>query len=297
MIALSVIIPVYNSESWISRCLDSIVSQRFVEQFETILIDDGSTDGSGAICDTYARRLPNIRVFHTDNQGASLARKYGVEKALGQYVTFVDSDDYVKSGYLETLYRISLDTGCSIAACAVEGGSCASKQHEPQVLRFDELMPRFFKYEFWGFVAKIYSRDLFLSISFPTATISEDYYVMAQLFEKERVLAFSPALLYVYDHHPESLSRLPISKRAFEEFENVKAVFDFTSDKMPEFRAYALSNAVESAVKLLLASRKTKRYQEQKKLLYAFLKNHRNEIVFCKPLNPKTRILAVYCSL
>ena len=90
-----------------------------------------------------------IKVFHIDNRGASLARKYGIEKAQGAYVTFVDSDDYIKDGYLETLYQLSLATGCSIAACAVEGAPGISESYLSQILLFDELMPRFFKYEFW----------------------------------------------------------------------------------------------------------------------------------------------------
>lgn len=294
MIAISIIIPVFNSELWLGRCLDSVISQRFTEHFEIILVDDGSTDGCGAICDAYAKRFSNITVFHTDNQGASLARKYGLEKALGKYVTFIDSDDYVKDGYLETLYKLAVETDCSITACAVEGSVGGSESREPYILTYDELMPRFFKYEFWGLVAKLYKRDLFDGILFPSATLSEDYVVMAHLFEKERLLAYSPMALYVYDHHLASLSHTPLSKKAFEEFDNVKAVLDFTSVRMPEYRDYALSNATETAIKLLVASRKQPQtYSQQRKELKLFLAQNRREIHSCKPLNRKVAFLAL----
>lgn len=293
MIVLSVIIPVFNSEPWLCRCLDSVVSQRFDNQFEIILIDDGSTDGSGAICDNYACRYSNVKVFHLENRGASLARKYGIERAQGQFVTFIDSDDFVKEGYFETLYQLSQETGCAIAACAVAGIPGPSGSSKPNVLLFEELMPRFFKYEFWGLVAKIYALDLFAGIDFPSASLSEDYFVIAHLFERERKMAFSPVALYVYDHHEQSLSHTPISKKAFEEFENVKGVLDFTSVRMPQYRDYALSNTTETAVKLLLASRKDKTtFQNWRKTVSSFLADNRFAILTCKPLLFKTRLMA-----
>ena len=294
---LSVIIPVYNSGRWLSRCLDSVLVQAFPHPWELILVDDGSTDDSGMICDTYAGRSTRIKVFHIGHQGASLARKQGLEMARGAYVTFIDSDDYVCPGYFENLYQLSIDTGCSIAACAVGDGQEVSEAKDPQVLTFDELMPRFFKYEFWGFVANLYTRRLFDEIPFPQATLSEDYFVMARLFAKEKKMAFLPASLYCYEKHEASLSHLPISDRSFDEFENVRDVFDFTAAEMPAYREYALSNVLESSVKLLLASGPQKKaFREQRKKLASFLADHRTEILSCKPLLPKTRLLAFLCS-
>lgn len=300
---ITVIIPVYNSEPYLRRCLNSVISQSFNDSFEVILVDDGSTDGSGRICDDYALLYHSFRVFHTVNQGASRARRFGLEQAQGDYVSFVDSDDFVSPDYLSMLYGLEKRYNVGISACRVK--SVRSKEDlfvedpcaNPVILEGDDLFHRFFKYEFWGLYGKIYRKELLIEAPFPSATISEDYYVITHVLNKVGKLSYTADPLYFYEKHPGSLSRQPVSLRFFEEFENVKAVFDFTSDKMPEYRAYALSNAVESAVKLLLVSRKTTRYQEQKRALSAFLKEHRNEILFCKPLNPKTRILAIYCSL
>lgn len=297
-IVLSVIIPVYNSEEWLVRCLDSVLSQVVPIPWEIILIDDGSTDNSAGICDNYARSFARLHVFHTINQGASFARKMGIQKARGEYISFVDSDDFVKPGYLKTLYELIKESGSSISACAIDGSWESTTSHSPRILFYEELMPRFFKYEYWGLVAKMFSRSLFETIQIPRATISEDYYVMVQLFAKEKKMAFSPEALYIYNCHSDSLSHTPISNKAFEEFENVKSVLDFTSAQMPEYRDYALSNATETAVKLLLASRNKKaEFHNQRKELSSFLAENRFEIISCRPLLYKTRLLAFLHSL
>jgi glycosyltransferase involved in cell wall biosynthesis len=91
---VSVIVPVYNVEKYLSQCLDSIIGQRFTDYYECILVDDGSTDCSGAICDKYARQYPQIKVIHKTNGGLSDARNAGLDEARGYYVIFIDSDDY-----------------------------------------------------------------------------------------------------------------------------------------------------------------------------------------------------------
>lgn len=99
---ISVIIPVYNVEKYLHRCIDSILAQTFTD-FELLLIDDGSKDNSGKICDEYAEKDKRIRVFHKENGGASIARNVGIEYCIGEYIIFVDSDDYISANYLGDL--------------------------------------------------------------------------------------------------------------------------------------------------------------------------------------------------
>lgn len=103
---ISVIIPVYNSEKHIKRCIDSILSQKF-KGFELILVDDGSSDSSGGICDNYAIKYPNIKVIHTENSGVSSARNIGLSMAEGKYVAFADSDDFLSDNTLRTIYSVA----------------------------------------------------------------------------------------------------------------------------------------------------------------------------------------------
>ena len=103
---ISIIVPVYNAEPHLPRCIESILLQTY-KNFELILVDDGSADASGAICDTYAKRDGRIIVFHTENRGVSAARNFGLEQMSGDYSCFVDADDYVGRDYLRILIEMA----------------------------------------------------------------------------------------------------------------------------------------------------------------------------------------------
>ena len=109
---ISLIIPVYNTGDYLARCLDSILSQAYGNMdAEIILVDDGSKDKSGIICDDYAERYDNVRVFHIENSGVSIARNYGFEKSTGQWVWFIDSDDWIRDGALKVIAEILENNG------------------------------------------------------------------------------------------------------------------------------------------------------------------------------------------
>lgn len=105
---ISVIVPVYNVEKYLSRCIDSVLMQTFTD-FELLLVDDGSPDNSGMICDEYALKDVRVKVLHQENKGLSGARNAGIENSVGNYVVFIDSDDYVKDNYLCNLLQILPD--------------------------------------------------------------------------------------------------------------------------------------------------------------------------------------------
>ena len=116
--AISVMIPVYNSESFLRRCVDSATAQTF-RDIEILLIDDGSTDSSGQLCDALARTDNRIRVIHRKNGGVADARNTGLDHARGEYLIFLDSDDYIDADMLETLYGLALKYETKIAACTI----------------------------------------------------------------------------------------------------------------------------------------------------------------------------------
>ena len=103
---VSIIVPVYNVEPYLRQCLDSILAQTFTD-WECILVDDGSKDGSGAICDEYAEKDSRFRVVHQENKGSSAARNEGLSLSKGIYLSFIDSDDWVENNYLERLLEIA----------------------------------------------------------------------------------------------------------------------------------------------------------------------------------------------
>lgn len=113
---LSIVIPVYNVEQYLSRCLESIINQTFV-QYEVIIIDDGSSDNSGKICDYYCKEYPNIHVYHISNSGPSHARNLGILCARGKYIAFVDSDDYIDTNMYEELVKTAECDKADITIC------------------------------------------------------------------------------------------------------------------------------------------------------------------------------------
>lgn len=298
---ISVVIPVFNAERYLQRCVDAVLSQSY-SQIEVILVDDGSTDSSGYICDEYVAKDKRVRVLHQQNQGASLARQNGLRQTRGEYVTFVDSDDWIDSEYLSTLYEMLVKYHVSVGACGVqrvnEGEEFVKKGDDYKIilLKYEDLMPRFFKYEFWGFPGKLYLRSALMQIPFPEATLSEDYLVMSKLFMQERKMAYTAAPLYFYEYHPASLSHQKLSKRAFEEFVNVKDVYELMKEHDPQFSDMALSNVVETCVKLHLMvfqSSEKEFFNREYSQIHSFLKHHSIDIMNCSSLSWKTRVLVV----
>lgn len=142
MCKLSVIIPIYNTSAALPRCIDSILCQGFSD-FELLLVDDGSTDGSGALCDQYATKDSRIRVFHKPWGGTSSARNVGLDHATGEWVTFVDSDDYIEEGY----FALPYDTAIGLY---VRRWSYANGQSAEHIAPQTVLQPRY-----WDFLKEV----------------------------------------------------------------------------------------------------------------------------------------------
>lgn len=113
---ISIIVPVYNAEKYLDHCMKSLCSQSF-SNIEILLVDDGSTDGSGGLCDRYAEETERVRVFHMENSGVSAARNKGIEEATGDYLSFVDADDWIMPDMLEHLVKLLENTGYDVAGC------------------------------------------------------------------------------------------------------------------------------------------------------------------------------------
>lgn len=252
---ISVIIPVFNADRYLTRCLDSVLSQKY-KNIEIILVNDGSTDDSLKICNTFASRFPYIKILDQNNTGASLARKRGISEAKGEYLVFVDSDDFVSPYYVSALYDALSGSNSDIALCPMKRIDIGdnpdfSESIKTRKMLKDELFKRFFKYEFWGFWGGIYRRRLFDRLVFPEATVNEDYYVKAQMFAGEEAVGYVEEALYCYEQHPGSLSKQPLSLRALGEFDNALATWEFIRLKLPDYSNQALAIASEAACKWL----------------------------------------------
>jgi len=212
---VSVIVPCYNVEKYLHKCIDSILRQSY-QNLEIWLVDDGSPDGSGMICDEYARKDDRIRVIHKENGGLSEARNVAIDQATGEWITFVDSDDYIADDYVETLYYLAQESGCQIAVGQFvefvensyprkSGGVVQNEILEPY--NAVELMfyQKIFDTSAW---AKIYHNSLFKSgIRYPRGLIFEDLATTYRLMLKSNGVALTNKVIYYYLSRSSSIDR------------------------------------------------------------------------------------------
>lgn len=200
---ISVIIPIYNSEQYVKRCVDSILEQTF-SNFELLLINDGSTDKSGDICDALAKQDSRISVFHTANNGVSEARNHGLKHAKGEYITFIDSDDHVPKNYLQELYKGIYDADISVCDiyCIKNGVETTRFTCEKHTLNQREaielLLSR--KQINSGPCGKLFKRNVIGTTLFPKMKTYEDILFVLEVFNKATQINSTSNTEYIYDN-------------------------------------------------------------------------------------------------
>lgn len=207
MSAISIIVPIYNMEQYMRKCIDSIIAQTFTD-FECLLIDDGSTDGSPAICDSYAEKDLRIKVFHKTNGGLSDARNYGLEQAKGEYTIFVDPDDWVDATGLELLYKKAKENDADIVMCDLYYNDLYRQTYckqEPTSIQHLDVLKDLITGKVYGFtVTKLIKRELYqkYNLKYPQGMYGcEDQYTMCKLFINNILIAYIPIAYYHYMHY------------------------------------------------------------------------------------------------
>jgi len=212
---ISIIVPVYNVEKYLKECLNSIIFQAFTN-FELLLIDDGSQDRSGKICDEFAAKDKRITVFHKENEGANLARKYGVERAKGEYINFVDSDDTIFPNSLELLYnRLTnekLDIVLGVANFFLKDGYIKPNLHKVEgVFSSVEYLKLILQSSCsFSSCARLFKSSLFDKNTFnlePEIKINEDKYTNICLGINANRIGLYNMVVYNYRYNPLSISK------------------------------------------------------------------------------------------
>ena len=214
MAAISIVIPVYNVEKYLCRCVASVLHQTFTD-FELILVDDGSPDGCGALCDEYAKQDKKIRVIHKKNGGLSDARNAGIDFVLenncSDWITFIDSDDWIHPKYLEKLYRAAQDTGCLVSVCENKATSGPVIFDDSCLFDAETVKTETFfcegKLSFvvaWG---KMYKKELFQQIRYPIGKLHEDEFVTYRILFRLNQVAYISSSLYYYYINDESITK------------------------------------------------------------------------------------------
>lgn len=191
---ISVIVPVYNVEPYVRKCLDSIINQTY-RDLEILVVDDGSTDRSGEICDEYVKQDERVQVFHTENKGLSAARNLGLDKATGEWIGFVDSDDWIEPDMYEKLLRRAEETGTDIVECGGCTDYMTKSIRRPAfqgTANGAEALEALIRNEIWTQVwNKIWSHHLFAGIRFPEGRSFEDVATTYKLIQDATITGIS----------------------------------------------------------------------------------------------------------
>lgn len=278
---ISIIVPVFNTVDFLERCVKSLCSQTW-SNIEILLIDDGSKDGSGAVCDKMASLDDRITVIHQDNGGLSAARNVGINLARGEYLAFVDSDDWIHPRFIETLYECSTAHSCKMSICGMQKTTgtptISFVNNVVDVLPRDQAIPRMLRGEWVSAWGKLYHRSLFDNIRFPEGRNNEDYAILIYLFELCDAICYVPDILYYYFIREGSITRSPLNDHSFDELFNGHEIWEHCSNKHPEWENLALFNLTASIIKLSGWCVTTNLYPEKYTQMRSFLLANKKRI-------------------
>lgn len=293
---ISVIVPVYNVEEYLEECLDSLLKQIF-ENYEVLLINDGSTDNSQLICEKYVQSDKRFHLFNKENGGLSDARNYGIEKAKGNLITFIDSDDYVEKEYLQELLNNLKKNNSDISIVAhrrideTHHISYEMTLGKNMTLNNKEALKNMFYQKnisiaAWG---KLYKISLFDNIKYRKNALYEDILTTPLLFEKADIISYSSKVLLNYRIRKNSITESQFSENTFHMLNNAITIsYHFKYDKQiyTACQSYIFSKAAKIFYLISIQSDQNI-FIEEKENCWKQLKRTRNKNLF----NSNTRFM------
>lgn len=252
---ISVIVPVYRVEEYLHRCVDSILAQTY-PNIEIILVDDGSPDKCGAICDDYARSHDSILVVHRPNGGLSAARNTGLDVCHGEYIGFVDSDDFICPEMYEQLYNDILTYKTKLAFCHTnvyrngkvipadygQGTECLTKEYVMHRALAESI--------WWSACTKLYHKGLFDGIRFPEGKTNEDLAVMMRIYDGCDRIAVNKNRFYNYWNREGSITTSALNVHKFDILDNARSVAEYMHEHHPKLENPAKGILLSSTLSL-----------------------------------------------
>ncbi len=245
MAKVSIIVPVYRVENYLEKCVNSLINQT-LKDIEIILVDDGSPDDCGKICDKYAKKDGRVKVIHKQNEGLSEARNVGIMAAESPYIGFVDSDDYIAADMYETLYENLIKNDAEISICGLY--DCYSDKKVPQFAGNEFLIlsnKQALKTALEGIkfsvnaVNKLCKKDLFSEVKFPKGKLSEDAFTIPKILSKASKVVFDSAPKYYYVHRGESITTSSFKRQDFNVIEAYKGNLEFVKNNFKDLTPQA----------------------------------------------------------
>lgn len=300
---VSVIIPVYNTSKYLRKCVNSVLLQTNHEK-EIILVDDGSTDGSGEICDMLACGEPRIRVLHKENGGLADARNAGTAVAQGEYITYIDSDDWVAPQLLERLLEQAKITGADVVVCDM-----AKTDSEEMTFENTNAGPKSFTgpqameamlYQ-TGFdtsaCGKLFHTELCKKNLFPKGRLYEDLFTIYKMLFAAQTVVYLPQVLYAYRKNPDSIMYRKFDRRNLDELDAADAIEAFVQENCPQFLPAARARKFSSYSQVLRwmkdAESDDAAIKDEQYRIWAFLKEYRVRMLMDRRARTKNRIAAI----
>ena len=301
---ISIIIPVYKVEKYLEKCIESVLKQTYTN-LQIILVDDGSTDNSGKICDEYAKKDSRIEVIHKANGGLSDARNVGISKAKGRYIGFVDSDDYIKEDMYEVLLNLIIEYNADISICNlydVIDGKEYIRNKENGIQEYSRLdilkevlLDKNIQSYAWN---KLYKKELFDEIKYPIGKKYEDIGTTFYVFEKCDKIVVTSEPEYYYLKRSDSLVNNVTESTILDYTKIIIQRYLYTSQHIKELNKYnnyylakTLITAYNDIEKLeKISDKMQEEYQKLYNLVKGIIENNTNDIDELFNSNQKTAL-------
>lgn len=299
---VSIIVPIYNTSKYLSKCIDSLLNQSYTN-IEIILINDGSTDNSKEICDNYSVANKNIKVIHKQNAGVAEARNTGIETANGEFLCFVDSDDYVSKNYISDMLNVAQTENVDI----VTSNQFKIWDDNNIIELFDNNIPKNDYFILTGIktladmlygktcyatsCCKLYKKSIFDTIRFPPICMGEDSYTMYQCFLKAEKVAHLHSPNYYYLQHTESTMHTPIYDKFYDYILLSDKFINVVIEKYPELFLPSVNRLIENNFWVYMKMRHhPEKYEMQLQHIISNIKKYRKYAVRDKNVAIRTRI-------
>lgn len=298
---ISIIVPVYNVEKYLQRCVDSILNQDF-QDFEVILVDDGSTDCCSEICEKYREKDDRVVVLHKENGGLSSARNAGLNIARGEYIGFVDSDDWISPTMYAELYQICDKENLEMAICGVKlcfddekNDNIYYKSEKNKIMSRKQALKELFLYSTFGEEAwnKLYKRCLFEKLRYPEGKIHEDTFCICEILGQCMKIGYISEVGYNYYQRENSIMGLNKKIPSVDKIESVRVVLEYLKTNYIEIYDEGLYNISSAPLKNIssVLGMKTEKALQYKKELKKFYRCYIKDIMKNKNFVLGTKII------
>lgn len=294
---ISVIIPIYNVEKYLDKCVDSVIKQTH-KNLEIILVDDGSSDNCPKLCDKWAKKDKRIKVIHKENGGISDARNVGIDSAIGRYIYFLDSDDYIDEDMLENLYNDMIKNKSKISTCGFIYETENKKEtyycKENYVENSEQVLKRIFQDNdisicLWD---KLYQSDLFDEIRFPKGKIHEDTATLYRLIDKAKIISHIPKAQYHYVKRQGSITNSKFDEKQLDIIFFREEIVLFIKEKYPNILEEAEIFYIQQLNKSIVLCNKNE-LKKQYKMLKKKLKIYFPRIMKNSKMTIRTKIKSI----